>query len=119
MTEENPQIDPQNPGPTISLLAVINTLTGIGLSIEHVLSAHEVDDKATGDLAFLMLKIANYIDEAISLAGLEDLLAAEDAKIAETAAGEVPEDVWAAFAETVGEEAMKEIVDSLGGDNPQ
>ena len=121
MTENTRQIDPHNPGPTVSVAMVTNSMIGIGEVIAHVLQFHEVDEKGKGDLAVLLSRVASLIDQfSMVLEGDEEFRAAVDAeaaKVAAAAEGSVPDDVWAALGEIMTEAEITEIQQTFGGDS--
>lgn len=123
MTENTRQIDPHNPGPTVSVAAMTNAMVGVGEVVAHVLEHHEVDEKGRGDLAVLLHRIASLIDQfSVLLSADEDFLAAVDAEAARVAAeaeGAVPEDIWAALSEVMSESEVAEIQKTFGGDSGQ
>lgn len=115
MTEDNRQIDPDTPGPTISLFAVMQAYNGIGAVLAHVLTSHEMDASAKGDLAVLAMRVAEFMEMSANLIEQSGALDDLDAIIDDEVAASIPtEDLWAAFNEVVGEENVKKIQEGFG-----
>lgn len=115
MTEDTRQVDPQNPGPTMSLLAVTAAVNGIGMVIDHVINFHDVDDAGRTDLAVTLVRINTFVEGCLALMEADADLMAEVEKAEATLENQIPEDVWEAFKEAVGEETLQKMQEEIGG----